>query len=455
MSEFFLRFLGVGNAHAPGLGSSAAVLELGTEPWLLIDCGPDSLPAYVETYGGLPTAIFITHAHFDHIGGLEALFYRLATAASPVEPPRLLVPVELVAVLQRRLADYPNLLAEGGCNFWDVFHLIPVAERFWHRDLRFTVFPVRHHDYLAAFGLALEGRFLFTGDTRPIPEILNRYASRGEAIFHDCGTRSNPSHTGYQDLTREYKPEQRGRLVLYHYGSEADGQMLEGRGYRVARRGERLALSHPRPEPLACSPEPRETRDILLHPDPGTTAMPATPPTLFRGRIISLTQEWVRLPNGHETELEIIHHPGGAAVVALDQANQVCLLRQYRYATGGWLWELPAGKIDDGEPPAQTARRELEEEAGREAADWRELGFMHSSPGIFTEVVYLYLARHLTPVALGHEQEEVIEVHWLPLNQALEWCRDGTISDAKTLIGLFRAQALLAGASENCDPSMD
>jgi glyoxylase-like metal-dependent hydrolase (beta-lactamase superfamily II) len=183
MSEFFLRFLGVGNAHAPGLGSSAAVLERGTEPWLLIDCGPDSLPAYVEIYGGLPTAIFITHAHFDHIGGLEALFYRLATAASPVEPPRLLVPVELVAVLQRRLADYPNLLAEGGCNFWDVFHLIPVAERFWHRDLRFTVFPVRHHDYLAAFGLALEGRFLFTGDTRPIPEILNRYASRGEDYF--------------------------------------------------------------------------------------------------------------------------------------------------------------------------------------------------------------------------------------------------------------------------------
>jgi ribonuclease BN (tRNA processing enzyme) len=196
MSEFFLRFLGVGNAQASGLGSSAAVLERGEAPWLLIDCGPDTLQAYVETYSGLPTAIFITHAHLDHIGGLEALFYRLATAASPAEPPRLLIPVELVAVLQRRLADYPNLLAEGGCNFWDVFHPIPVSERFWHRDLLFSVFPVRHHDYLAAFGLALEGRFLFTGDTRPIPEILNRHASRGETIFHDCGTRANPSHTG-------------------------------------------------------------------------------------------------------------------------------------------------------------------------------------------------------------------------------------------------------------------
>ena len=124
--------------------------------------------------------------------------------------------------------------------------------------------------------------------------------------------------------------------------------------------------------------------------------------------------------------------------------GRVCLLRQYRYATGGWLWELPAGKIDNREPPLDTARRELAEEAGREAAAWQELGFMHSSPGILTEVVYLYLARNLTPTAIGHEHEEVIEVHWLPLGEALTWCRDGRISDAKTLIGLFRAQAVLA-----------
>jgi len=169
----------------------------------------------------------------------------------------------------------------------------------------------------------------------------------------------------------------------------------------------------------------------------------AQPMPLFRGRIISLTQEQVRLPNGYQAELEIVHHPGGAAVVALDQAGRVCLLRQYRYATGGWLWELPAGKIDDQEPPAHTARRELAEEAGRIAADWRELGFMHSSPGILTEVVYLYLARDLTPVHLGHEQEEVIEIHWLPLTEALRWCADGTISDAKTLIGLCRTKMLL------------
>jgi len=245
MSDFYLRFLGVGNAHAPSLGSSAAVLERDEEPCLLIDCGPDTLPAYLEVHGTLPRALFITHAHLDHIGGLEGLFYRLATAPEPPAAPRLFVPVELIPVLQRRLADYPNLLAEGGCNFWDVFHLIPVTERFWHRDLLFNVFPVRHHEYLGAYGLALQGRFLFTGDTRPIPEILNRYASQGEFILHDCGIRPNPSHTGGEDLAREYKPEQRQRLVLYHYASEADGRELEGQGYRIVRRGERLALRCP------------------------------------------------------------------------------------------------------------------------------------------------------------------------------------------------------------------
>lgn len=180
-----------------------------------------------------------------------------------------------------------------------------------------------------------------------------------------------------------------------------------------------------------------------MSPHPTTTS-PETPVPLFQGRIIHLTQEQVRLPNGHEAELEIVHHPGGAAVVALDAEDRVCLLRQYRHATGGWLWELPAGKIDNREPPLDTARRELAEEAGRKAANWRELGFMHSSPGILTEVVHLYLARDLTLTATGHEHEEVIEVHWLPLAEALAWCQDGRVSDAKTLIGLFRAQAVLA-----------
>ncbi len=237
MSGWVLRFLGVGNANARALGSAAAVLESGGAPLLLIDCGPDTLDAYLARYGALPEALFITHAHLDHIGGLEGLFYRLATVQPPPPPPRLYVPVTLVPVLQRRLADYPNLLAEGGVNFWDLFRLVPVAERFWHGGLLFDCFPARHHEWLSAFGLALEGRFLYSGDTRPIPEVVNRYASHGEPIFHDCAQWANPSHTGLADLRAQYKEEQWGRMVLYHYESEAAGAALAADGFRIARPG--------------------------------------------------------------------------------------------------------------------------------------------------------------------------------------------------------------------------
>lgn len=164
---------------------------------------------------------------------------------------------------------------------------------------------------------------------------------------------------------------------------------------------------------------------------------------IFKGRVIDVARETVELPNGRQVELEIIRHPGGAAVVALDAERRVCLLRQFRHAGDGWLWELPAGKLDPGEGPFATAVRELAEEAGVTAGDWFGLGFMHSSPGVFTEVIHLWLARDLAMQAHAQESDEVIEVHWLPLTQALDWCADGTITDAKTLIGLYRAEAAL------------
>lgn len=161
---------------------------------------------------------------------------------------------------------------------------------------------------------------------------------------------------------------------------------------------------------------------------------------IYRGKIIELTLDRVTLPNGRETELEIVHHPGGAAVVALDTNGNVCLLRQFRHAAGGWLWELPAGKLDPGEPPLATAQRELMEEAGLRAANWQSLGRLLSSPGVFTEVIHLFLARGLTPVASNAGEHELIEVHWLPFRQALAMARDGEIADAKSVAGLFRAQ---------------
>ena len=106
--------------------------------------------------------------------------------------------------------------------------------------------------------------------------------------------------------------------------------------------------------------------------------MPPRSRRIHEGRAVHLDLERVLLPNGHEVELEIVRHPGGAAVVAVDGGDRVCLLRQYRHAAGGWLWELPAGKLDEGEPPLTTARRELAEEAGVGAAEWTPLGRMIS-----------------------------------------------------------------------------
>jgi 8-oxo-dGTP pyrophosphatase MutT (NUDIX family) len=159
----------------------------------------------------------------------------------------------------------------------------------------------------------------------------------------------------------------------------------------------------------------------------------------FKGRVISVTTDEVVLPNGHHASLEVVHHPGGAAVVALDSEQRVCLLKQYRYVAGGWLWELPAGKLEPREPPLATARRELIEEAGVSARQWQSLGDVLSSPGVFSEVLHLFLATDLAPAGLAHEHAEVIEIHWVPLTEAHEWALTGKIRDAKSIIGLMRA----------------
>jgi ADP-ribose pyrophosphatase len=151
-------------------------------------------------------------------------------------------------------------------------------------------------------------------------------------------------------------------------------------------------------------------------------------------------------------DLEIVRHPGGAAAVALDADGQVCLLRQYRHVAGGWIWELPAGKLDDGEAPRSAAERELAEEAGVAAERWEDLGSELSSPGIFSEVIHLYLARDLRPVEPNTEEHEVLEVHWIPMAQALEWAQTGEIRDAKTVVGLFRAAARLEEPASGVGP---
>ena len=138
--------------------------------------------------------------------------------------------------------------------------------------------------------------------------------------------------------------------------------------------------------------------------------------------------------------IDVVRHPGGAAAVAIDKRNRVCLLRQYRPVFDEWVWELPAGKLDSGEPPLITAQRELIEEAGVSAASWIPLGGIISSPGVFTETVHLFLAQDLSRAAAANEEHELIEVHWVAFAKAVERASAGDINDGKTVSGLFRAE---------------
>ncbi|WP_440222728.1 MBL fold metallo-hydrolase [Dokdonella sp. MW10] len=243
--SFGLHILGVGNASAVELGSSSAVVERDGAPLLMIDCGPEALTGYLDHYGEPPRAIYLTHAHMDHVGGLERLFYTVFFDAARRGRVRLYVHAALVPVLQARVADYPEVLAEGGANFWDGFQLVPVSRGFWHERVWFDVFPTRHHAPMTSFGLSLLGSLVWTGDTRPIPEMLAAHAAHGEIVAHDCVLEGNPSHSGIDDLEREYPPALLARLLLYHYGSVAEAEALARRGHRVAVRGDRLALADP------------------------------------------------------------------------------------------------------------------------------------------------------------------------------------------------------------------
>ena len=165
---------------------------------------------------------------------------------------------------------------------------------------------------------------------------------------------------------------------------------------------------------------------------------------IFSGKIIQVNKEKVLLPDNSISDLEIIYHRGGAAVVALNEKYEICILRQYRHAVREWVWEIPAGILEkNDESILKRAQAELQEETGCSAQCWSELGEVQSSPGVFTEKIHLFLATDLTIGEQQLEQGEVLEVHWIPLEIAMAQIHDGLINDAKTCIAIFRAEKIL------------
>lgn len=172
--------------------------------------------------------------------------------------------------------------------------------------------------------------------------------------------------------------------------------------------------------------------------------------SVLKGRVFDIGVERVALPNGVEAQLEILHHPGAAAIVPITAAGEIVLVRQFRHAAGGYLWEIPAGTLEKDEAPERCAARELEEEAGVRANELIPLGTVVPVPGYSTEQIWLFAARDLVPSQQKLDRDELVtEVRAVSADEVLRWLVDGTINDAKTAVAIFRAQArgLLGAAS--------
>jgi ADP-ribose pyrophosphatase len=163
----------------------------------------------------------------------------------------------------------------------------------------------------------------------------------------------------------------------------------------------------------------------------------------FDGRLLHVFEDTVRLPNGSEASREVVEHPGAVAIVATADDGRVVMVRQWRHAVGRALWELPAGTRDPGEEPAATARRELTEETGYTAADWRSLGHGAVSPGYSSELIWFYAARGLTEGSTAPDVDELLDVELFTADHLARLAREGEV-DLKTLAGLALAGVPLA-----------
>lgn len=165
--------------------------------------------------------------------------------------------------------------------------------------------------------------------------------------------------------------------------------------------------------------------------------------TVYEGVIVNVRRDKARLMDGRITNREVVEHPGGVAVFAMDDQGRVALVRQYRYPMGEETLELPAGKLEPGEDPRDSGLRELAEETGLVPGTFEDMGCLYSSPGILAERIYLYFAKNLTQGPTHPDDGEFVETVWLPYQDLVDKTRRGEIKDGKTLAGILKASFLL------------
>ena len=157
---------------------------------------------------------------------------------------------------------------------------------------------------------------------------------------------------------------------------------------------------------------------------------------VYKGKFLNLNVDTVELPNGRTTTLEIVRHPGASAVVPVQEDGRVVLVRQLRHAAGGFLYEIPAGKLDHQEDPKDCAVRELEEEVGYRAGSLELLASVLMAPGFTDEIIHIFQGIDLEVGEQNLDQDEILEIVEWPLEEAISKIYEGTIRDAKTIIGL-------------------
>ena len=166
---------------------------------------------------------------------------------------------------------------------------------------------------------------------------------------------------------------------------------------------------------------------------------------VYDGGLLKVREDEVRLPDGKTSRREYVVHPGAALMLPIFEDGSLLLERQYRYPIGRHCIELPAGKLEPGEPPLETAKRELLEETGYVAEEWRELGVLFPNVGYSDERIAFFLARRLTFKQASLDEGEFLETMRVPLDEALGWLRAGKINDVKTMLGLLWAEKLVRG----------